>query len=561
MGSKSESKFIMGKANVPIVPGYHGERQEPDFLLAESKKIGFPIILKASLGGGGKGMRIVRNEKEFNQMLEACKGEAMRSFNDDHVIVEKYIEKPRHIELQVFGDTHGNYVYLNERDCSVQRRHQKVIEEAPSQISQQIREQIGNAAVKAAQAVGYVNAGTVEFIFDTLTNQFYFMEMNTRLQVEHPVTEMITGQDLVEWQLRIASGEKLPILKQADIPLIGHAIEARVYAEDPDNGFLPGSGLIRILKEPKREEGLVRIDTGVRQGDQISTFYDPMISKLIVWGKDRPEAINRLHQALDDYKVVGLPSNIKFMKRVLQNEVFKTGLFDTSFIEQHQDELLGDKPLDAVQTKKRLASVALANVWFENEGSRFRRPQNVDPWNNFDNYRVNYKAKREIVLTEGEKIHKLKIEYLSENKFNVLQDIDKLGLEFETLLSNAEVINNPERPGELLIRTVTEQFRLPYLLDEETNEVFCLDTEGAPLKIAKKKDELLAEDGQLDGVKDDFVKSPMPGTVIKCYCKVGQEIKAGEPLISVESMKMEFLIRATHDVKVKEIRVKEAAFV
>lgn len=380
MGSKSESKFIMGKAKVPIVPGYHGERQEPDFLLNESKKIGFPVILKASLGGGGKGMRIVRNEKEFNQMLEACKGEAMRSFNDDHVIVEKYVEKPRHIELQVFGDTHGNYVYLNERDCSVQRRHQKVIEEAPSQISPAIRAQIGEAAVKAAQAVGYVNAGTVEFIFDTLTNQFYFMEMNTRLQVEHPVTEMITGQDLVEWQLRIASGEQLPIVNQKDIPLMGHALEARVYAEDPDNGFLPGSGLIRILKEPVREEGKVRIDTGVRQGDQISTFYDPMISKLIVWGKDRPEAIERLHQALDDYKVIGLPTNIKFMKRVLLNETFKTGLFDTSFIEQNQGELLGDKPLTVEAAKKRLASVAIANAWFENAGTRFRRPQSVDPW-------------------------------------------------------------------------------------------------------------------------------------------------------------------------------------
>ena len=214
----------------------------------------------------------------------------------------------------------------------MQRRHQKVIEEAPSQISPAIRAQIGEAAVKAARAVGYVNAGTVEFIFDTLTDKFYFMEMNTRLQVEHPVTEMITGQDLVEWQLRIASGEKLPILNQKDIPLLGHALEARVYAEDPDNGFLPGSGLIRILKEPTKVDGQVRIDTGVRQGDQISTFYDPMISKLIVWGKDRPEAIERLYQALDDYKVVGLPTNIKFMKRVLLNETFKTGVFDTSFI-------------------------------------------------------------------------------------------------------------------------------------------------------------------------------------------------------------------------------------
>ncbi len=323
----------MGNAKVPIVPGYHGDNQDPQFLLSESKKIGFPVIIKASLGGGGKGMRIVRHEKEFFDQLDAAKREALKSFSDEHVIIEKYIEKPRHIELQVFGDRHGNYVYLNERDCSVQRRHQKVIEEAPSQISQSIREQIGEAAVKAAKAVGYVNAGTVEFIFDTVTDQFYFMEMNTRLQVEHPVTEMITKQDLVEWQLRIASGEKLPIINQKDIPLIGHAFEARVYAEDPYNGFLPGSGLIRVLKEPARVEGKVRIDTGVRQGDQISTFYDPMISKLIVWGKDRDEACERLYTALDDYKVIGLPTNIKFMKRVLLNKTFKTGVFDTSFIQ------------------------------------------------------------------------------------------------------------------------------------------------------------------------------------------------------------------------------------
>lgn len=311
-------------------------------------------------------MKIVRNEREFLDQLEAAKREAMKSFNDQHVIIEKYITKPRHIELQVFGDRHDNYVYLNERDCSVQRRHQKVIEEAPSQLTQDIRAQIGEAAVKAARAVGYVNAGTVEFIFDTETDKFFFMEMNTRLQVEHPVTEMITNQDLVEWQIRVASGEKLPIINQKDIPLIGHAMEARVYAEDPDNGFLPCNGLIRVLKEPTRVDGFVRIDTGVRQGDQISTFYDPMISKLIVWGKDRPEAIERLHQALDDYKVVGLPTNIKFMKRVLMNETFKTGLYDTSFIEQNAAELLGDKPMTEETKLKRLASIALANVWFEN---------------------------------------------------------------------------------------------------------------------------------------------------------------------------------------------------
>ena len=244
MGSKSESKHIMDKAEVPIVKGYHGDEQSPEYLLEEARKIGFPVMLKASLGGGGKGMRIVNDEKEFFDQLEAAKREGLKSFGDDHMLVEKYIQRPRHIEVQVFGDKHGNYVHLNERDCSVQRRHQKVIEEAPSAISHKLRAEIGLAAVKAAQAVGYYNAGTVEFIFDTQTDKFYFMEMNTRLQVEHPVTEMVTGLDLVEWQLKVASGMELPIKAQKDIELYGHSMEARIYSEDPENNFLPGSGKI-----------------------------------------------------------------------------------------------------------------------------------------------------------------------------------------------------------------------------------------------------------------------------------------------------------------------------
>jgi 3-methylcrotonyl-CoA carboxylase alpha subunit len=255
-------------------------------------------MLKAALGGGGKGMRIVHNEAEFMNQLEAAKREAKKGFADEKMIIEKYVERPRHIEVQVFGDKHGNYVYLYERDCTVQRRHQKIIEEGPSGINPTLRKQIGEAAVAAAHAVGYYNAGTVEFIFDTDTDKFYFMEMNTRLQVEHPVTEMITGLDLVEWQLKIASGQKLP-LKQAEIPLIGHALEARIYAEDPENNFIPMSGKIRVLREPPlAEDGSIRIDTGIREGDRITTFYDPMIAKLIVHGKNRDEAIQKLNLAL-----------------------------------------------------------------------------------------------------------------------------------------------------------------------------------------------------------------------------------------------------------------------
>lgn len=362
MGSKSESKMIMDNANVPIVKGYHGDNQDPNFLLEEAKKIGFPVMLKASLGGGGKGMRIVTTESDFFNQLDAAKREGMKSFSDDHMLIEKYIEQPRHIEVQVFGDMHGNYVHLNERDCSVQRRHQKVIEEAPSQIDQSLRDGIGEAAVQAAKAVGYYNAGTVEFIFDTNSNQYYFMEMNTRLQVEHPVTEMITGLDLVEWQLKIASGQHLPIVDQKKIPLFGHSMEARIYSEDPDNNFLPGSGQIKVLREPAQQENLVRIDTGVREGDTISTFYDPMISKLIVHAPDRNQAMKALYGALDEYKVVGLPTNIKFLKRVLLNQQFRDWDYDTSFIAQNEEELLGVKQHKA-ETDLLKAQIAIANSW------------------------------------------------------------------------------------------------------------------------------------------------------------------------------------------------------
>jgi 3-methylcrotonyl-CoA carboxylase alpha subunit len=303
----------------------------------------------------------------------------------------------------------------------------------------------------------------------------------------------------------------------------------------------------------------------VRQGDEISTFYDSMISKVVVWGKDRPEAIERMYTALEDYKVIGLPTNIKFMKRVLLNETFKTGVFDTSFIANNESTLLGDAPLSKEAAQKRLASVALANVWFENAGARTRRQSSVDPWHNFDNFRVNHRARRDVHLEEEVKddkvAHKLKVEYLAENRFNVLIDKDKLGLETEVVLANAEVIENPEKPGELLIRTDSEQFRLPYLLDSQTNEVYCLDQEGAPLPIARKKEELISggDAGALG--KSDIVKSPMPGTVVKVYCKPGQAVKAGDPLISVLSMKIEFLIKASHDAKVKEVRTKEEAFV
>uniref|UniRef100_A0A673CQX8 Methylcrotonoyl-CoA carboxylase 1 (alpha) n=1 Tax=Sphaeramia orbicularis TaxID=375764 RepID=A0A673CQX8_9TELE len=337
MGIKSTSKHIMSAAGVPIIGGYHGEDQSNERLQAEAAQIGYPVMIKAVRGGGGKGMRIARSDADFLEQLESARREARKSFNDDVMLVEKFVEDPRHVEVQVFGDMHGNAVYLFERDCSVQRRHQKIIEEAPGPgISPEVRRKLGEAAVRAAKAVNYVGAGTVEFIMDAQHN-FYFMEMNTRLQVEHPVSEMITGTDLVEWQLRVAAGERLPLL-QDDIILRGHSFEARIYAEDPNNDFLPGAGPLLHLSTPPADLD-TRIETGVREGDEVSAHYDPMIAKLVVWGEDRSAALKRLRYCLRQYNIVGLNTNIDFLLSLSGHPEFEAGNVSTSFIPQHYAEL------------------------------------------------------------------------------------------------------------------------------------------------------------------------------------------------------------------------------
>ncbi|HEX7770289.1 MAG TPA: biotin carboxylase N-terminal domain-containing protein, partial [Dokdonella sp.] len=341
MGSKSAAKVLMEKAGVPLTPGYHGDRQEPEHLLAEARRIGFPVLIKAVAGGGGKGMRRVERAEDFPAALASCRREALSSFGDDRVLVEKYVSPARHIEVQVFGDSHGNVVYLFERDCSVQRRHQKVIEEAPAPgLSPERRRQMGEAAVAAARAAGYTNAGTVEFIA-AADGTFYFMEMNTRLQVEHPVTEMITGLDLVEWQLRVAAGQPLP-LRQDELSIQGHAIEARIYAEDPSRDFLPSIGTLEYLSTPATSRD-VRIDTGVRQGDAITPYYDPMIAKLIVHGDTREEAIARLRAALGEYHVAGVHTNIEFLHRLTATPSFADAKLDTALIERERGRLFAPR--------------------------------------------------------------------------------------------------------------------------------------------------------------------------------------------------------------------------
>ncbi|KAK3013776.1 hypothetical protein RJ639_010135, partial [Escallonia herrerae] len=341
MGDKSASKRIMGAAGVPLVPGYHGNEQDIDLMKSEADKIGYPILIIPTHGGGGKGMRIVQSPSEFVDSFLGAQRGAAASFGVDTILLEKYITKPRHIEVQVFGDKHGNIIHLFERDCSVQRRHQKIIEEAPApNVISDFRSHLGQAAVSAAKAVGYHNAGTVEFIVDTLSGNFYFMEMNTRLQVEHPVTEMIVRQDLVEWQIRVANGEFLP-MNQSRVPLSGHAFEARIYAENVPKGFLPATGVLHHYR-PVPLSSTVRVETGVEQGDTVSMHYDPMIAKLVIWGENRAAALVKLKDCLSKFQVAGLPTNIEFLLKLAKHAAFEKGDVETHFIERFKDELFID---------------------------------------------------------------------------------------------------------------------------------------------------------------------------------------------------------------------------
>ena len=402
MGLKAESKRLMAKASVPLVPGYQGEDQDPQLLQREADAIGYPVLIKASAGGGGKGMRLVEKSEDFAAALESCKREAINSFGNDAVLVEKYVLRPRHIEIQVFGDTHGNCVYLFERDCSVQRRHQKVLEEAPAPgMTPELRARMGQAAVAAAQAVGYVGAGTVEFIVEQPGGydapeamKFYFMEMNTRLQVEHPVTEAITGEDLVEWQLRVASGQPLP-KRQDELRIIGHAIEARICAENPDNNFLPATGRLNVYRKPvctSFERSQVRVDDGVREGDAISPFYDSMIAKLIVHGDTREQALARLDDALAQTHIVGLATNVQFLRHVVQSGAFAQARLDTALIQREEAVLFQ-------QEKVGLPLAAAAAV--ASQLLRERAGQGANPFSRTDGWRSLTACKRRFEFDFG----------------------------------------------------------------------------------------------------------------------------------------------------------------
>jgi len=529
MGDKAAAKRLLEKAGVPLVPGYHGEAQDPARLEKEVSRIGFPAIIKPSAGGGGKGMRIVTQAKEFLPALEAARREAKAAFGDERVLVERYLTRPRHIEVQVFGDTHGNVIHLFERDCSVQRRHQKVLEEAPAPRFDK-RGEIGAAAVAAAKAIGYVGAGTVEFITEQ-DGRFYFMEMNTRLQVEHPVTEMVTGLDLVEWQLRVACGESLSSV-QKNLSLEGHAIEARIYAEDPQRDFLPSTGKLLHVAFPEKSAE-VRVDAGVDAGDEITPWYDPMIAKLIVRGADRAEALARLRAALSQVEIAGVATNVEFLQRIAASSAFSQADLDTGLIERCRAELL---PPREELSREILAAAAFAELAHEEADARQRARFSGDPhspWHGVDGWRLNEDSHHDFTFVESEREHPARVWFLAEGL--------KLGLNGKdyALAGNAA-------GTALTLALDGRRFRATAVREGAAWHIFC---DGASRKLALKQH---AHEDDSEAVAG-LLTAPMPGKIVKVMVEAGRKVAKGEPLLILEAMKMEHTITAPGDGVVKEL--------
>ncbi|TVO67855.1 acetyl/propionyl/methylcrotonyl-CoA carboxylase subunit alpha [Denitromonas ohlonensis] len=534
MGSKSEAKKIMGAAGVPLTPGYHGDDQDPDLLKREADGIGYPVLIKAAAGGGGKGMRLVEKSEDFLDLLGSCKREAISSFGDEHVLIEKYLTRPRHIEIQVFGDTQGNCVYLFERDCSVQRRHQKVLEEAPAPgMTPERRAAMGKAAVDAAKAVGYVGAGTVEFIANQ-DGTFYFMEMNTRLQVEHPVTEMITGLDLVEWQLRVASGEPLP-LAQEQLQIRGHALEARIYAEDPDKGFLPSTGKLLHLSPPA-ENLHVRVDTGVEEGDEISPHYDPMIAKLIVWDQNRDRALARMLQALAEYRVAGVSNNISFLSRLTACPAFSGADLDTGLIEREKAYLFPEAKATPIEVWQVAALAELLREANRGAAKARRDEDPLSPWHARDGWRLNASAKRDLIFRHGEEQQTVNVAYRADGY---------------TLTVNGQSV---EARGELndrgLLRVELDGMRMDatVVAANEKRHVF---SHGRAWQLSNV--DPLHYSGEGGGAEGGLL-APMPGKVISLIAAEGAAVEKGAPLLILEAMKMEHTINAPAAGTVKAFR-------
>ena len=534
MGSKSAAKALMEAAGVPVVPGYHGDNQDAAFLAAQSKRVGYPQLIKAVAGGGGKGMRLVEKPEEFSAQLDAAMRESKNAFGDDAVLIERYVQNPHHIEFQVFGDTHGNVVHLFERECSIQRRHQKVLEETPSPFIESadddMREKMGAAAVAAARAIAYRGAGTIEFIVGE-DRQFFFMEMNTRLQVEHPITEMITGEDLVEWQLRVAAGEPLP-LTQAEIIVSGHAIEVRICAEDPANDFLPETGKMHLFATPQTdEESDVRLDTGVVTGDSISVYYDPMIAKLITWGGDRAEAIRRMQGALGETDVLGVKTNIEFLQQLVQHPAFIAGDTDTGFIGRHREALMARPAVEDLTLAAACARV------LQDEAAHI----GSDPWSQNSGWRMNGFASRLI-------------------EFKIAGQDDPVECHVDVDI------------GVRYFRHAQTRLAFAWLQREDGTLKVKLGESKAATRVLRAGDQLtvITPRGRTSlTLFDPFhfeqedtgaagrLTAMMPGRVVKVMAKVGENVKKGQPLIIMEAMKMEHTIVSPKDGVVERVAFKE----
>ena len=541
MGSKAGAKELMAAAGVPVVPGYTGEDQSPNTLAREAARIGFPLMIKAAHGGGGKGMRVVHRLEDFIAQLESCQREAANAFGRDRVLLERYVASPRHIEIQVFADAHGHTLHLNERECSAQRRYQKVLEESPSPfLTPALRAAMGDAAVKAAQAIDYVNAGTVEFIVDP-DGQFYFMEINTRLQVEHPVTELVTGLDLVEWQLRVAASEALP-LAQEDIRQRGHAIEVRLYAEDPEAGFLPGSGRLERLALPEASPG-VRIDAGVVEGDTVTIFYDPMIAKLIVHGADRMEALARLRDALARCDIAGPKSNIAFLERLVRHPAVTGGWIDTGYLDRHLDEFM---PAPSLASTQQVALVAAELLWQEARA----RAQAGDgdepdsPWAIADGWRLGHAGARPLAFAHlGQTWTALAHGHGGRYRIELADKVHE--------------VEDARLTGDLLGLRIHGQARRFRILRHGTR----LTLHDGEQRTAVETVPAYRRTDMAEASGSGKIVAPMPGRVVLVKARPGDAVVAGQELLVMEAMKMELAVKASRDGVVADVRAAAGDFV
>ncbi len=543
MGSKAGAKILMSAAGVPVVPGYTGENQDPEVLAAEAERVGFPLMIKAAHGGGGKGMRVVRNAADFSSALQSCQREARGAFGRDRVLLERYVERPRHIEFQIFGDDSGKVIHLNERECSAQRRYQKVLEESPSPfVDARLRAAMGAAAVLAGQSIDYRNAGTVEFIVGP-GGDFYFMEINTRIQVEHPVTEMVTGLDLVELQLRVAAGALLDeLIPVKPVPTQGHAIEVRLYAEDPDNQFLPGSGRLERLKLPDAGDG-VRLDGGVVEGDNVTVFYDPMIAKLIVHGSDRPAALAKLERALASTVIVGPRSNVEFLERLIRHPSIVEASIDTGFLDRELASVLSEPPAPSASV---LSAVAVRALLDEEADAATRARQHSDPhspWARADGWRLGHPGKRlkSFVYRQGH------------------CDFSAHGSAGDYALDMADAhweVRGATRVGE----------RVDFLLGQQSVQMQVVAIPGG----------YVAHDGErryrfdlrnpfafeaAAGSTSNLIRAPMPGRIVAVRVAAGDSVEEGQELLVMEAMKMEMALRAPRAGEVSELRAQVGEFV